>query len=134
MDDLESFMKSLEDFELANLYKFKFDTYSSAGKDKILNEIKSRGLTSADINSIYLKHIRPIDSKIRCKKCFSSKFISNKDRFYAAEDEFGSKADKYYEKYICAICDTALNEMNIAYGRKKSSFINRILKKIKNKD
>lgn len=129
MTDIESFIKSLEDFELANLYKFKYDTYSSSGKERILIEIKSRGFTIEDINALYLNHIKPIDGKIRCKKCFSSKFISSRERLYVTEDEFSSMADKYYEKYVCAICETALIEMNIAYDRKSSSFFKRFLKK-----
>ncbi len=74
-DKIERFLDSLENFELAFLFKYNLDSYLEDSSNKIKRYIKERGLTNAEIEFLIneYKNKEFNDSKARCSRCHSDK-------------------------------------------------------------
>lgn len=113
MSYLQSFLKGLEDYELAYFYRFRYDEFLSGSKAKIDNELATRGLNMQDVNFLLdntKKLIKKQHSKydLLCPRCKSSKiFINGKNELRSFK---GFSYEKSYNVYNCQVCKASFSE------------------------
>lgn len=83
MSRLHEFLKELSDLELAHFYRFRYKEFIPASREKILEEMKGRGMDENELD-IYTGTIPPdAAEKIRryemCPRCYSEKFYNSRE-------------------------------------------------------
>jgi hypothetical protein len=77
------FLKTLSDFELANFYFYKYDTFMEYSKKIIDDFLKSRGIDDHKIKQI-VKEVQDVnfsDNEHRCPQCSSLKKIRTTQQY-----------------------------------------------------
>nr|WP_321408238.1 hypothetical protein [uncultured Carboxylicivirga sp.] len=92
MSELDSFLKSLDNIELAKFIVYRFKDFVGSSKNTIINEAKSRNLNELDIKRLSLQDIKYNKSiNNRCEQCGAAKFFAETDyellhkRYYSIE-------------------------------------------------
>lgn len=81
-EKIESFLDSLENFELAFFYKYKSNSYLEESNNIVKNYIEAKGLTNKKREALIdeYKGKQFVDNKKRCPRCRSDKIrITNKE-------------------------------------------------------
>ena len=104
MNDLATFLQDLNDNELAVFITYRFDDFLAKSKQKIVSEVKRRGLTLEDLKLLSNEGLQvESDAIINCPQC-------NSDRLFVETDyELNQKSrGRSYEVAIdsnrCRIC------------------------------
>ncbi|MBS2214039.1 hypothetical protein KEM09_21720 [Carboxylicivirga mesophila] len=80
MNELDSFLKTLNDVELAKFVVFRFQDFVGTSKETIIAEAKTRNLDHIDINWLCKQNIETNDEiKNKCEQCGSAKFYTETD-------------------------------------------------------
>lgn len=122
-EDLNTFLSSLSNSELATFIAYRFDDFLDNSKQKIIKEVKKRNLSITDLKHLYEKGITDNNTDLNsaCPNCGSSKFILETD-FELRQKNYGSY-EVAVESNRCRICG-----FNPAKSKQKGLF-----KKIKQK-
>ena len=115
------FLNTLTDFELANFYYYKYDTFMEHTKSILDKYYLSKGMTSERIRELMIENEEKFsyDKENRCPRCLSRKKFSEIYPFdgygYGYSGLFSrfsdSKKEIYSEK--CVICDCTLRTRRI---------------------
>ena len=125
MTKLEEILAEYEDFELAFLFKYKYDTYLDYSKKAILAELAKRNLTIEKIELFIEKYENQTinDGILRCPRCLSAKIAKDSVEFWntygrsgladdiAALDGLSGK-QTYKDKLTCIVCDYVVHDPN----------------------
>lgn len=101
MSRLLNFLKTLTDFELAQFYKFRYNQFLPGSKDKILSELKERGMDINSLNS-YRQNKRMKTESAQCPKCHSNKFYTASEVETIEFMRSTIEVDEYYK--TCLVC------------------------------
>ena len=151
MTKLEKILEQYEDFELAFLVKYKFNSYLETSKQAITSELSKRELTKEKLENLIAKyeHQRFHDSLLRCPRCFSTKIGKDSVVFWNTYGRIGLAdniavfdgmrgKETYKEKLTCMVCDFVINDPNsggiIALSDAVSRFFQKIWENITNKN
>lgn len=141
MKNLEEILKEYEDFELAFLIKFKYDSYLEHSQKAINTELQRRNLTQTKILSLQHEYLGKVvnDGMLHCPRCFSTKIIvdsvdywnnfsdSPSDRIVALDGLSGKETNK--NKMTCVVCDYVISDPNAGNWVNFKSFIKKLFKK-----
>lgn len=103
MSQLETFLTSLSDSELAIFVAYRFDGFMSSSREKIIREIQRRELNRDKLTALYKEGLPvPDEPGYHCPQC-------NSDRFFVEQDhEMRSRRYASYEVIIetkrCRLC------------------------------
>lgn len=125
MSKLQTFLDSLEDYELLALYKYRYESFMKGSKSKIIGTIKKRKLNIEEID----EHIErakctagEIKDSVCCPRCYSRRFYH--------KNELDKIHNAYYYIEItnsfrtCIIC--CFSQEKKEYGKEKRSFWGRL--------
>jgi hypothetical protein len=103
MNELDSFLKILNDVELAKFIVYRLKDFVGSSKTTIISEAKSRNLNYDDLKRLYKQEIEYNESLTkRCVQCGASRFFTETDyeqihkRYYSVEVA--------HESNRCRIC------------------------------
>ena len=151
MTKLAEILGHYEDFELAFLVKFKYDSYLDDSKKVIDKELNRRGLTADKIESLIDRtavNAKTInDGLLHCPRCTSKKISKDQVEYWNTYSRIGINDEiatydgiigkqTYKDKLTCMVCDYVLNDPNsggILNFQDKVSNIFRWIKKINNR-
>lgn len=103
MNDLDRFLQSLNDSELATLIAYRIHDFSMNSKQKIIREVKQRKLSLNDLNVLYNKGLQiDSDSDTICPQCGSDRFFAETD-YELAQHAYGS-FEVAVESNRCRLC------------------------------
>lgn len=147
MSRIEKILEQFEDFELAFLMKYKFDSYLEGSQKAILAEVNKRQLSKEKIENIVSTiENSSINDEIqhRCPRCKSTKVASDQVEFWNTYNRAGysdeiAKMDglagrqTYKDKLTCMVCDYVIYDPNqggfLGLQENVSMFFSRIFKK-----
>ena len=123
---LEEILKQYEDFELAFLKKYKYDSYLSGSKKAIDSELNRRHLTTVKLDLLISNQNEIVhkDGKQRCPRCSSLKIAFDEVEYWntygrpgyadnlAVYDGIGGK-QTYKQKISCMVCDYVIHDPNV---------------------
>jgi hypothetical protein len=80
MNELESFLKTLSDVELAKFIVYRYKDFVGSSIDTIIAEAKTRNLNHIDIRRLYYQDVEH-DEKVknRCEQCGAARFFTETD-------------------------------------------------------
>jgi hypothetical protein len=120
-EKLRNILDSYEDFELANLSRYKLNSYMDKTYLEIKNYIQERGLTETKINEL-IKSAHQItysDNHVRCPRCKSNKIRSeNIEWSNTSSSDTATILDglnggaTYRIRQICNICEYYISDPN----------------------
>lgn len=104
MNDLNKFLHDLSDNELAVFIAYKFDDFLARSKQKIVSEVKKRGLSLGDLKLLYDKGL-PVNSEspISCPQCKSDRFFVETD-YELKQNSRGRSYEVAVDSNRCRIC------------------------------
>jgi hypothetical protein len=105
---LKDFLESLEDYELAFLYKHNLESHLEESKTYIKEFIDKKELTPIEINRLVKEYSRKkfTDSKTRCPRCHSDKIQT--------ESHINPITNSIKENFICCnVCGLSKNQIKI---------------------
>ena len=121
---LKDKLSELEDFELAFIYKYRYDSFLEKTKNLIIRELESRNLKENQINSLINSRLeeskkKPAEDKvIRCPRCTTQKIF---DYYIEVDDTSDSNVINSYvgkgitrkiKKKECIICGYSIPKKN----------------------
>lgn len=129
-EKLRNILDSYEDFELANLSRYKLNSYMDKTYLDIKNYIKERGLTETKINELIesANQITYSDNHARCPRCKSNKIrsenieltnTSSSDTATILDGLNGSATFRI--RQICDICEYYISDPNNESLKSKSA-------------
>ena len=132
MKELDNFLDSLSDHELAIFFGYRYEGFLKKSKLKIENEIKKRNLSSEKLNSllnIKLNKELPKESNC-CPRCGSEKLFIETDYKEIPVSEFSSAeiATDYYRCRLCGYCPDKSNPKNFTEKIRKAFKKTRMLR------
>lgn len=78
MSKIVAFLEGLDDHELACFYKYRFEQFISGSKEKIMIEMRKRGMNATNYERfIQPESLRLAHSKHYCPQCMSEKFYNS---------------------------------------------------------
>ena len=118
---LEIFLTTLDDYELVNLFKYRFDGFLDNSKQKVLTELKARNIDKDDIDKIiqdnkdeYAKRLETADTYV-CPRCYSTKSITEKEE-YPVVDLATFMIEKHHRQ--CQVCNYSADREKMARRQK----------------
>jgi hypothetical protein len=103
MNDLELFLKDLSDSELAVFISYRFEDFLENSRQRIINEVKQRGLNQKDLKQLYDKGLHvDADSNVCCPQCGSDRFFLE-TVYELVQRKYGSY-EVAVESNRCRIC------------------------------
>ncbi len=111
MSELDNFISSLSDHELAIFFGYRYDRFLDKSKEKIDKEIKKRNLSSEKLKSLLDTKLNNESIKdIRnCPRCGSNKLFIETDYKEIPISEFSS-AEVAMDSYRCRLCGYNANK------------------------
>ena len=127
MHQLEDFLKSLSDTELAVFTGYRFEDFLERSQQTIIAEIQSRKLTKEKLRELFTKGLEARDknSGSCCPRCHSMRFITEED--HDLRNGRYSSYEVIVETKRCQLCGYNPDK------RKPKNFIDAIMMKIRNK-
>lgn len=114
IDTLETYNET----ELAFLYRFKLETYSSSTQEKVIEFMENRGINEQ--RAIEIISQRSGTFKDGCPRCGSKKIIHEQVNLTNASENALIRARKTsngkYVKEVCQVCGIIISDPNDAKG------------------
>ena len=106
MNKLELFVKEIEDYELASLYHYRFNSFMPYSKKIILNELRERNIRQDNINKYLKKENAELKDQVLkreiCPRCFSNEFYNSEEKENVT---FQYETHEYEKNYkTCLVC------------------------------
>ena len=120
MTSLEDILTQFEDFELAFIVKYKYDTYLDKSKKAIDLEIIKRKLSKDKMELLINKYeyLKVYDGVQRCPRCFSKKIAKDVVEYWNTYEDRAAIYDGlsgkqlFKEKLTCIVCDYIVYDPN----------------------
>ncbi len=127
MSELDNFISSLSDHELAIFFGYRYDSFLENSKKKIETEIRKRNLSSEKLKSLIDAKLinESIKESISCPRCGSYKLFIETDYKEIPVSEFSS-AEVAMDSHRCRLCGYNADKKT---PKKFSEKIKRIFKK-----
>lgn len=113
MKKIELFLTQLENFEVANFYKFKFDSFMPGSQNCILKELKKRNIDVNEIDKFTTppkNYLEAIDKDLICPNCLSNKYYNAKEQDSVT---FGyATIDYNYDAKTCLVCSYSKDKVD----------------------
>ncbi|PKQ60640.1 hypothetical protein BZG01_20675 [Labilibaculum manganireducens] len=104
MNDLNTFLQGLNDNELAVFITYRFDDFLAKSKQKIVSEVKRRGLSLEDLKLLSNIGLQVnSDSIICCPQCNSDRFFVETD-YELIQNTRGRSYEVAVDSNRCRIC------------------------------
>lgn len=104
MNDLTTFLQDLNDNELAVFITYRFDDFLAKSKQKIVSQVKRRGLSLEDLKLLSNIGLQvDSDSIISCPQCKSNKFFVETD-YKLNQNSRGRSYEVAVDSNRCQIC------------------------------
>lgn len=104
MNDLNTFLQDLNNNELAVFIAYRFDDFMAKSKQKILSEVKNRGLSPDDLKRLYNTGLKiKSDSNLKCPQCGSDHLFVETD-YKLAQNSRRRSSELAVESNRCRIC------------------------------
>jgi hypothetical protein len=101
MSKLIHFLKTLDDFELAQFYRYRYNQFMPRSKEKILAELNDRAMKINELEH-YTKKENISNEKSRCPRCHSTKFYTAIERETLEFVRSTIEVNEYYK--TCLVC------------------------------
>ena len=123
MSKLELFVKEIEDYELASLYHYRFNSFMPYSKKIILNELKKRNIREDNINRYLISENAELKNKVSkreiCPRCFSNEFYNSKEKESVT---FQYETHEYEMDYkTCLVCLYSQDKIDHEKQKEKGS-------------
>lgn len=105
MSELDNFISSLSDHELAIFFGYRYDRFLENSKKKIDKEIGKRNLSSESLKSLIESKLfnEPTKENRSCSRCGSDRIFIETDYKEIPVTEFSS-AEIAMDSYRCRLC------------------------------
>ena len=113
MKKIELFLAQLENFEVANFYKFKFDSFMPSSQSCILEELKTRKISLHEIEKYTTPpktYLEAIDKALVCPRCLSDKYYNAKEKDSATFSYV--TVDYDYNAKTCLVCSYSKDKVD----------------------
>lgn len=106
MSKLKLFIEKIDDYEIAALYHFRFNSFMPNSKKNILEELEKRNIRLDDINKYLKKETAELKNQIElrkiCPRCYSNEFYNSQE---LEEITFQYETHEYTADYkTCLVC------------------------------
>jgi hypothetical protein len=125
MNKTEQILEKFEDFEIAFIYKYKYEGYMENSRKAIDTEIRNRNLDKVKLESLIQEfgNKKNEDGILHCPRCYSTKIAKDpveywntygrvgiSDEIAAYDGIIGKQMLK--DRLICIVCDYVINDPN----------------------
>jgi len=112
MRKIEFFLAQLANFELANFYKYRFDSFMPSSQNSILAELKKRSIGLGEIEKYTAppkKYVENINKEL-CPRCLSSKYYNATEKESVTFSY--ATVDYEYNAKTCIICSFSKDKID----------------------
>ena len=104
MENLDTFLESLSDHELAKFAGYRYDYFLSKSRQKIINETRKRKLDKEKLVDLFNKPFESEEQNEKCPRCGSSRLFVETDYDVRAKRNY-STVEVAIDTKRCQICN-----------------------------